>query len=607
MLLQNVSLRVHAGQKIGLIGANGAGKTSLFLLILGRLEPDAGDVAVPRDWRIAHLAQEVAASERTALDHVLDGDVPLRTAQCAIAEAEEREDFHGLGELHERLDSAGGRTARTRAEQLLLGLGFSATDFSRPLRAFSGGWRIRLNLAQTLMCPSDLLLLDEPTNHLDLDAILWFEGWLRSYQGSVLLVSHDREFLDRTTTAIAHLHARSITLYSGNYSQFERLRAARLATQQAAYEKQRHQVKHMQEFVRRFRYKASKARQAQSRLKALERMESIAAAHIDSPFRFSIPEAGKASDPLLTLAQAALGYGGDAVLSGVDLQLHPGDRLGLLGPNGAGKSTLIKTLAGALALQAGQREPGAYLRVGYFSQHQVDDLDLGETPLTHVRRLSSQAPEQKLRTFLGGFGFSGDKALERVGTFSGGEKARLALAIIAWQKPNLLLLDEPTNHLDIDMRLALSVALQGFAGAMVLVSHDRHLLRSTVDTLALVNAGRVRRFDGNLEDYQSWLDLPLSRPDTRPAPRRPKRVDRQAARSLKAEIAALERRLQRLQGKFQEIEHQLGEAALYDREHIGELQDLLRDRESLSAEIERTEEEWLQRSSALEALSAGEG
>ncbi|MDH3715580.1 MAG: ATP-binding cassette domain-containing protein [Gammaproteobacteria bacterium] len=605
ILLEHVNLTIHAGQKIGLIGANGTGKSSFFELILGHLEADAGDVELPRDWRIAHLAQEVPASDRIARDYVLDGDAQLRAVQQAIEEAERNEDFHRLGELHERLDSLDGHTANSRAEQLLLGLGFTGQDFVRPLNRFSGGWRIRLNLAQTLMRPSDLILLDEPTNHLDLDAILWFERWLRAYQGTVLLVSHDREFLDRVTTGIAHVYARSIELYPGNYSQFERLRAAKLAVQQAAYEKQQTEIEHMQEFVRRFRYKASKARQAQSRIKALQRMEAIAAAHIDSPFRFSIPQADKTSNPLLVLEQAELGYGDVSVLRDTTVQIHPGDRIGLLGPNGAGKSTLIRSLAGDLSLLSGRHTAGSHLRIGYFSQHQVDDLDLAATPMAHLRRLSPHAKEQSLRTFLGGFGFSGEKALEAVCTFSGGEKARLALATIAWQKPNLLLLDEPTNHLDIDMRQALTVALQDYQGAMVLVSHDRHLLRNTVDTFLLVNRQRVRIFDGDLEDYQSWLDLPLSAPDSVPKPANRAKLDRQRLRSVKAGIAALEKRLERLQGKLQEVEEQLGDATLYSGERGGDLQDLLRNRESLVDEIQQTEREWLQHSSVLEDLHTG--
>jgi ATP-binding cassette subfamily F protein 3 len=605
VLLEHATFTVHAGQKIGLIGANGTGKSSFFQLILGHLDADAGDMQLPRDWRIAHMAQEVPASDRLALDYVLDGDAQLRAIQQAIESAERNEDFHRLAELHERLDSVDGQTANSRAEQLLLGLGFAAQDFGRPLHRFSGGWRIRLNLAQTLMRPSDLILLDEPTNHLDLDAILWFECWLRDYRGTILLVSHDREFLDRVTTGIAHIHGRSIELYPGNYSQFERLRAARLAGQQAAYDKQQTEIKHMQEFVRRFRYKASKARQAQSRIKALQRMETIAAAHIDSPFSFTIPQAEKTSNPLLSLEQGELGYGDVSVLRHATVQIHPGDRIGLLGPNGAGKSTLIKCLAGDLPLLAGRRTAGMHLHIGYFSQHQVDDLDLAASPIAHLRELSPRAREQSLRTFLGGFGFGGEKALDSVRTFSGGEKARLALAIIAWQQPNLLLLDEPTNHLDIDMRQALTVALQDFRGAMVLVSHDRHLLRNTVDTFLLVNRRHVQIFDGDLEDYQSWLELPLSAPDSAPKPANRARPDRQRLRRVKAEVAACERRLERLQGKLREVEGQLGDTNLYNGERGGELQDLLRHRESLVDEIQQTEHEWLQQSSVLEDLHAG--
>ena len=501
LLVDKVSLTIHPGQKMGLVGANGSGKSSLFELIEGRLEADEGDLELSPGLAVAHLAQEVTGSEQAAVEYVLDGDPNLRSVQKAIRKAESDEEYVRLGELHGQLDALGGYSATARAEQLLSGLGFKQLDFGKALQQFSGGWRNRLNLARTLMCPSDLLLLDEPTNHLDLDAIIWLEKWLKHYQGTLLLVSHDREFLDEVVNAIAHLHHTCIDLYSGNYSQFERLKSARLAQQQSNYEKQQRQIRHLEGFVRRFRAKATKAKQAQSRIKALERMTLIAPAHIDSPFQFTVADAEKTSNPLLTLEEAELGYSQHSVLQDVAVQIHPGNRIGLLGPNGAGKSTLIKSLAGEIDLLSGKRSAGQHLQVGYFSQHQVDDLDLQSSALTHLQRLEKGASERKVRSFLGGFGFSGEKALQPVSIFSGGEKARLALAIITWRKPNLLLLDEPTNHLDIEMRHALTLALQSYAGAMLLVSHDRYLLRNTVDQFLLVFDQGVSEFDGDLPDY----------------------------------------------------------------------------------------------------------
>ncbi|MCP4534880.1 MAG: ATP-binding cassette domain-containing protein, partial [Delftia sp.] len=491
-LLEHANLTLHAGQKVGLLGTNGAGKSSLFALLRGQIEPDAGSCSIPADWRIAHMQQEVSALERNAVDYVLDGDQRLRDIQQRLATAEQQEQAEALGALYAELDSHGGFSADSRARTLLAGLGFSSEQCERRVGDFSGGWRMRLNLAQALMCPSDLLLLDEPTNHLDLDAILWLEDWLRSYPGTLLLISHDRDFLDAVVEHIVHFENRALHLYRGGFSQFERTRAERLAQQQSAFEKQQAQREHMQSYIARFRAKASKAKQAQSRLKALERMEALSPAHIDSPFSFSFREAANQSMPLLDLHQGTLGYDGNAILEQVKLQLAPGARIGLLGPNGAGKSTLIKSLAGSLPLIGGELKTGEHLAIGYFAQHQLDSLDPKASPLLHLARLAPEERDQMLRNFLGGFDFKGDRIEEPVLNFSGGEKARLALALIAWQRPNLLLLDEPTNHLDMEMRHALTVALQAFEGAMLLVSHDRALIRDTTDELWLVADGRVQ-------------------------------------------------------------------------------------------------------------------
>ena len=502
ILLQDASLRIHTGEKTALVGANGSGKTSLFLLLQSRLQIDRGHIAIPAQWRIAHMAQEVAAGERSALDYVLDGDSELRRIEHELAVAT---DDDRLAHLYAELDAIDGYQAGRRAEQLLLGLGFPPDKWQASVSSFSGGWRIRLNLAQALMCPSDLLLLDEPTNHLDLDASLWLEQWLARYRGTLVLISHDRDFIDNTCEQIVHIENATLTRYRGNYSAFERQRAERLAQQQIAFEKQQERIAHVQSFIDRFRAKATKAKQAQSRIKELERMEMLVPAHVDSPFDFAFPKPDRFSDPLLNLSQATLGYTDKPLLQNINLSIHPGSRIGLLGANGAGKSTLLKSLAGALPLLSGERVTGEHLKLGYFTQHQLEALDLDASPALHIQRMSPQAREQEIRDFLGGFNFRGETALAPIRHSSGGEKARLALALIVWQKPNLLLLDEPTNHLDLEMCHALTVALQEFEGAVVVVSHDRHLLRNTVEELMLVSDGRVREFDGDLQDYSNWL------------------------------------------------------------------------------------------------------
>ena len=616
-LLEDAELTLHAGQKAGLIGANGAGKSSLFALLRGELTPDAGECDLPADWRIAHMRQEVDTLDRIAVDYVLDGDLHLRQVQRQLAEAEAAHDGTALARLHAELDSADGYTADARARKLLAGLGFSNEQMDRRVGDFSGGWRMRLNLAQALMCPSDLLLLDEPTNHLDLDAILWLEDWLKGYPGTLLLISHDRDFLDAVVDHVAHVEQCKLNLYRGGYTAFERARAERLAQQQQAFEKQQARRAHMEKYIARFKAQATKARQAQSRIKALERMEEISAAHVDSPFEFGFREAHKLSSPLLDLNEGRLGYGDKAVLEKVKLQLTPGARIGLLGPNGAGKSTLIKTLAGELAPLGGRLLRGENLSVGYFAQHQLDSLDPKASPLLHLQRLAPAEREQTLRDFLGGFDFRGARIEEPVLNFSGGEKARLALALIAWERPNLLLLDEPTNHLDLEMRLALTMALQEFGGAVLVVSHDRHLLKSTTDDFLLVADGKVDSFEGDLEDYAKWLveyrqrNAPVSASSAANLDKTDKKAQRQAAAALRQQLAPhkkqadkLERELTALHEQLATVETALGDSAIYEAARKDELRDLLAKQAKLKAREAELEEAWMEALEVLEAMQA---
>ncbi len=615
-LFTAASFTIHRGNKVGLIGANGSGKSSLFEAILGTLESDVGQIDLPAETRISHMAQEVIGSTQPAIDYVLSGDLRYGEITAQLAQAELDETFEKIAGLHEQLDTIDGYTARARAEQLMVGLGFSELEFKRPLSSFSGGWRIRLNLAQTLMTPSDLLLLDEPTNHLDLDAIIWLSEWIKNYQGTLLLISHDREFLDECINHIAYLHHQTIEVFTGNYSAFEKIKAARLALQQSSYEKQQREIAHMQDFVRRFRAKATKARQAQSRIKALERLELIAPAHIDSPFSFEITAQEKASTPLLTLVNANLGYE-HPVLKNVNLSFLPGDRYGLLGVNGAGKSTLIKTLNMELPLISGYETAGTNLNTAYFSQHQLDELDLSSSAVEHLielgRKLGAVPGEQETRNFLGGFNFHGDKVLEPVGIFSGGEKARLALALIAWTKPNLLLMDEPTNHLDIEMRQALTVALQAFAGALILVSHDRHLMANAVDQFLLVEDGCVSIFPGDLSDYRTRV-LPGKAKDIQTSDfgveaASPKTVTRpgKEIRQLKTRLNTLDGRMDGLQRKLAEVEQRLSDPAIYqngdghEKQQV-DLQSMLKDQEELKEQLEAIESEWLNVSTELESI-----
>ncbi|MDR7281532.1 MULTISPECIES: ATP-binding cassette domain-containing protein [Pseudomonas fluorescens group] len=615
-LLEDAELTLHAGHKAGLIGANGAGKSSLFALIRGELHPDSGDCFLPADWRIAHMRQEIETLERLAVDYVLDGDLRLREVQRDLAAAEAAHDGAAQARLHSELDSADGYTADARARKLLAGLGFTNEQMDRPVGDFSGGWRMRLNLAQALMCPSDLLLLDEPTNHLDLDAIIWLEEWLKSYPGTLLLISHDRDFLDAVVDHVAHVDQRKITLYRGGYSAFERARAERLAQQQQAYEKQQAQRAHMESYIARFKAQATKARQAQSRIKALERMEELSAAHVDSPFDFVFRESQKISSPLIDLSDARLGYGDKAVLEKVKLQLTPGARIGLLGPNGAGKSTLIKNLAGELEPLAGRLTRGENTVVGYFAQHQLDSLDAKASPLLHLQRLAPTEREQTLRDFLGGFDFRGARIDEPVLNFSGGEKARLALALIAWDRPNLLLLDEPTNHLDLEMRLALTMALQEFSGAVLVVSHDRHLLKSTTDNFYLVADGKVEEFDGDLEDYARWLvdyrqrNAPVSNTPVNPD-KTDKKAQRQAAAALRQQLAPhkreadkLEAELGKLHEKLAKIDASLGDSDIYEPARKNDLRDLLAEQARLKVREAELEEAWMEALELLESMQA---
>jgi len=636
LLIEAADLRVYPRHKVGLVGANGCGKSSLFALLRGELTPDGGTVSIPAGWQISHVAQQTPGGERPAIEFVIDGDKELREAQSALQQAEHDDDGLRQAELHDRLESIGGYEAESRAARLLHGLGFAVGDERRPIAGYSGGWRMRLALAQALMCRSDLLLLDEPTNHLDLDAVIWLEGWLRGYPGTLLLISHDRDFLDAVVEHICHIERGRLRLYSGGYSAFERQRAEQLSQQQAAFERQQREIVHVKGFIDRFRAKATKARQAQSRLKALERMELIAPAHMDSPFHFSFAPPDAQPHPLLRLEHISAGYDGTPILRELSLSLTPGERIALLGPNGAGKSTLIKLLAAELAPLAGTLTRAQGLRIGYFAQHQMDHLRPDDSPLAHLMRLDPERPEQQLRDFLGGFDFGGDRALAPIAPFSGGEKARLALALIIYQRPNLLLLDEPTNHLDLEMRHALSEALQEFDGALVLVSHDRHLLRITCDTLLLVHAGGIEPFDGSLDDYPAWLagrnqsrgqgrdqgrdqDRDATRPGTdgqaaaapievsaaaRKEQRRRDAEQRARQQPLRKHLRALEQRLEELTALQGTLEQRLADPAVYADNAKSRLLQLLADKQRVDAELDDVEAQWLDAGEELERLQS---
>ena len=599
LLFEAVDMKVYPGQKLGVTGANGCGKSSLFALIRGELSADQGDLTLPSAWAVASVAQETRLSERVAIEHVIDGDEELRRVQAKLQQAEADADAMSIANCHERLQDIDGYQANSRAAKLLAGLGFSEADMQRPLNNFSGGWIMRLNLARALMCRSDLLLLDEPTNHLDLDAVIWLEQWLKRYQGTLLLISHDRDFLDAVVTDIAHIENLHIDLYHGNYSDFELQRAERLAQQQAAYQKQQQSIAHMQSYIDRFRAKATKARQAQSRIKALEKMQLIAPAHVDSPFRFEFRPARSLPTSLLKLDKASTGYGELEILAGIEFSLIPGERIGLLGLNGAGKSTFIKLLAGELPVFRGEMTRARDLQVGYFAQHQVEQLDLEASALLTMQRLDAKLSEREIRSYLGGFNFRGDKVLQPVKTFSGGQKARLVLALLIWQRPNLILLDEPTNHLDLEMRLALNQALQGFDGSVILVSHDRHLLRSVCDDLWLIDGGALQRFDGDLDAYPEWLARRKSNPpDTARTLSAP--LDRRALKAQQNRLKKIERELEALNATRDNLEQQLGDSAIYADENRDSLKASLAAQAENRKLLEQAEEEWLQLSEAIE-------
>ncbi|GIZ51172.1 ATP-binding cassette domain-containing protein [Noviherbaspirillum aridicola] len=634
-LLEQAELTLNPGEKIGLIGANGAGKSSLFALLRGDLHADLGEVEFPAKWRMAHVAQETPALDRPALEYAIDGDVGLRALQAELDALENSPDHqhHGnrIAELHTALADADAYTVRSRAEQLLTGLGFSAAQLQQPVASFSGGWRMRLNLAQALMCPSDLLLLDEPTNHLDLDAIIWLEDWLKRYAGTLIIISHDRDFLDGVVNVIVHIDDRKLKRYTGNYSSFERQRAAQIALTQAAIERQTRQRAHLQSFIDRFKAKASKARQAQSRMKMLAKMEETAPLRAAAEFSFEFREPLSAPNPLLVMEEVVAGYQdgtpeGKRIVSGVDFSLQNGQRIGLLGVNGAGKSTLVKTIAGELAPLAGTMKLGKGLSIGYFAQHQVEMLRHDESPLWHLSHIAPTVREQELRNFLGSFNFGGDMVTSKIAPFSGGEKARLALALIVWQRPNLLLLDEPTNHLDLETREALTEALAQFEGTLLLVSHDRHLLRATTDQFMIVAEGRLQPFDGDLDDYRDWLfKTKLGKPAAAPAtpaetsaPPPESREDRQERRRQEAEerqrlsalrkpiearIKRLDEQMAKLSQKKSDVDAALLASDIYDEANKEKLKTLIMDQAYLARELEQLENEWLEQQEALERIN----
>lgn len=620
VLLDNATATINPGQKVGLVGKNGCGKSTLLALLKNELTADGGSFTYPANWQLAWVNQETPALSEPAIDYVIDGDREYRQLEAQLNDANERNDGHAIATVHGKLDAIDAWTIRSRAASLLHGLGFSTEQLERPVSDFSGGWRMRLNLAQALVCRSDLLLLDEPTNHLDLDAVIWLERWLKSYQGTLILISHDRDFLDPVVDKIIHIEQQNMFEYTGNYSSFERQRATRLAQQQATYESQQQRVAHLQSFIDRFKAKASKAKQAQSRVKMLERMELIAPAHVDNPFHFSFRAPESLPNPLLKMEKVSAGYGDRTILNSIKLNLVPGSRIGLLGRNGAGKSTLIKLLAGELAPTGGDIGLAKGIKLGYFAQHQLEFLRADESPLQHLARLAPQEAEQKLRDYLGGFGFQGDKVTENTERFSGGEKARLVLALIVWQRPNLLLLDEPTNHLDLDMRQALTEALIEFEGALVVVSHDRHLIRSTTDDLYLVHDGKVEPFDGDLEDYQQWLS-DVQKQESQPADAAKENGNSAQARKdqkrreaelrtqtqpLRKEIARLEKEMEKLNAQLAKAEEKLGDSGLYDQSRKAELTECLQAQASAKSGLEECEMAWLEAQEQLEGMLQSE-
>ena len=610
LLFSEANALIHSGQKVGLVGNNGTGKSSLFALLLNQLVADSGQMTIPDAWVVAHVAQETPALDISAIDYVLQGDAELIRLQTAIAEAE-RQQSDGQSMLYERLAAIDGYTATSRAARLLNGLGFTTEQETLAVHTFSGGWRMRLNLAQALMCRSDLLLLDEPTNHLDIEAVYWLEGWLRQYSGTAILISHDRAFLDQVINQVMHISQQKIHCYSGNYSQFEQARAAQLAHQQAAYQKQQREIAHIQQFITRFKAKATKAKQAQSRVKALDKMVAISAAYLDSPFHFSFFKPRQQASPLLKIEQASIGYQYKAVATDINLTIVPGDRIGLVGKNGSGKSTLIKSIAGTIPLLAGEMKQANNITVGYFAQHQLELLDDALSPLAHLQAIDSMTPEKILRDFIGGFGFQGDEALSPVGPFSGGEKARLVLALLVYQRPALLLLDEPTNHLDLAMRHALTAALQAYEGGVIVVSHDRHFLQTVTDNLWSVDNKKIRFFDGEISDYYRKLQQPEIQEEqsvkaTTIAYNNKKRLRQEEASArekrqpLVKAVKALEQKITLIQTELNLIEQQLAEPTLYEQSDKTVLTDLLKQQSRLSMSLSAVEEDWLMASEALD-------
>jgi len=651
-LLEQVDVTLNPGDKIGLIGANGAGKSSLFAMMRGELHPDQGEIDFPAKWRVAYVAQETPPLDRAALDYAIDGDVTLRKLEAELvrleSEPESTENGIAIGEIYSALADADAYTVQSRGEQLLLGLGFTIDQMQQPVASFSGGWRMRLNLAQALMCPSDLLLLDEPTNHLDLDAIIWLEDWLKRYAGTLLIISHDRDFLDEVVNVVVHIDERKLKRYSGNYSSFERQRAAQMILAAGALEKQQRKRAHLESFVNRFKAQASKARQAQSRMKALAKMEELAPLRAAAEFSFEFREPLSAPNPLLVMEDVNAGYAIEdeatgeithkTIVNKIKFSLQIGQRIGLLGVNGAGKSTLIKTIAGELAPLTGDATLGKGLNIGYFAQHQVEMLRHDESPLWHLAKIAPTVREQELRNFLGGFNFPGTMVTSSIAPFSGGEKARLALALIVWQRPNLLLLDEPTNHLDLETREALTEALAQFEGTLVVVSHDRHLLRATTDEFIIVADGKLQPFDGDLDDYKDWLfktklgkgtdvlpaagkanktdfpvTSPVAPPAAAPAPaavskdqKRQQAEDRQRLAALRK---PLEQKIKRLDDQIAkraaqkaEVDEKLGESSIYDAANKAKLKQLLADQSFFTKDLGQLEAEWLELQEQLEAL-----
>jgi len=646
-LLEQVDVTLNPGDKIGLIGANGAGKSSLFAMMRGELHPDQGEIDFPAKWRVAYVAQETPPLDRAALDYAIDGDATLRKLEAELAHLESQpestENGIAIGNMYSALADADAYTVQSRGEQLLLGLGFTLDQMQQPVASFSGGWRMRLNLAQALMCPSDLLLLDEPTNHLDLDAIIWLEDWLKRYAGTLLIISHDRDFLDEVVNVVVHIDERKLKRYSGNYSSFERQRAAQMILAAGALEKQQRKRAHLESFVNRFKAQASKARQAQSRMKALAKMEELAPLRAAAEFSFEFREPLSAPNPLMVMEDVDAGYKIEneatgeithkTIVNGIKFSLQIGQRIGLLGQNGAGKSTLIKTIAGELMPLTGDATMGKGLNIGYFAQHQVEMLRHDESPLWHLAKIAPTVREQELRNFLGGFNFPGNMVTASIAPFSGGEKARLALALIVWQRPNLLLLDEPTNHLDLETREALTEALAQFEGTLVVVSHDRHLLRATTDEFIIVADGKLQPFDGDLDDYKDWLfktklgkgtdvlpaagkanktDFPVVSPVAVAAPAAPVRdkrqeaEDRQKAAALRKpienKIKRQEEQIAKRNAQKAETEAKLGEPTIYDAANKAKLKQLLADQTFFTKDLAQLEAEWLDLQDQLEKL-----